>query len=409
MGLLDMFGTSLDDPRTMAVMQGIQGLLSTNRPLQGISAGLLGYGGAMAQAKQAAMLDELRKLQTQQHQMQLRQAQRQEAQQKAQDDFRQSIPSPQMAGIQGAMAANGGPTNAAAAAIPQADPNAQFLHGAMQAGLVDPVQYIQAQRKDTAPLISKPGDVARDPRTGKVLWQNEDKQNTPADYQLYQLSGAQGRGMSFDEWDLARRRAGASNTTVSLGSPVPVTLPDGSTALVQPSNRPGAPPQIMSIPGTNQPLRPQASEKTREALRDNSTAMNKINRALAAIEDRPNSLGLKNYLDIDGAVMQRVDPEGIEVRALLADIGSQKIHDRSGAAVSAAEFPRLRPFVPQATDSTEAARKKLVQFRTELQFIQQELNSGATLQEVSAPRQAFTMPSADAIAAELARRQKGGR
>ena len=39
--------------------------------------------------------------------------------------------------------------------------------------------------------------------------QKEDK--TPADWQLYQLSGAPQRGVGFDQWDQARRRAGATN------------------------------------------------------------------------------------------------------------------------------------------------------------------------------------------------------
>lgn len=37
------------------------------------------------------------------------------------------------------------------------------------------------------------------------------------------------------------------------------------------------------------------------------------------------------------------------------------IHDRSGAAVTAAEFPRLA-FIPSPTDDAETVQKKLRQF-----------------------------------------------
>jgi hypothetical protein len=67
--------------------------------------------------------------------------------------------------------------------------------------------------------------------------------------------------------------------------------------------------------------------------------------------------------NLPGAIIDRLSPEGVRLRAMIADIGSMKIHDRSGAAVTASEFPRLRPFIPSPTDSPETIRKKLEQFR----------------------------------------------
>jgi hypothetical protein len=57
------------------------------------------------------------------------------------------------------------------------------------------------------------------------------------------------------------------------------------------------------------------------------------------------------------------DPEGTKLRALIADIGSLKIHDRSGAAVTASEFPRLRPFIPTISDDAKTVETKLQNFR----------------------------------------------
>ena len=84
-----------------------------------------------------------------------------------------------------------------------------------------------------------------------------------------------------------------------------------------------------------------------------------------------NATGMLNYLP--DAIVQRMDTGGIDARAYSADLGSMVIHDRSGAAVTAAEFPRLRPFIPLATDDPETARKKLRRFVAEYTAINNEL------------------------------------
>ena len=58
-----------------------------------------------------------------------------------------------------------------------------------------------------------------------------------------------------------------------------------------------------------------------------------------------------------------MNPEGTEARAGVADIGSIVLHDRSGAAVTAAESPRLMPFIPLATDDNATVIKKLTRMR----------------------------------------------
>lgn len=73
-----------------------------------------------------------------------------------------------------------------------------------------------------------------------------------------------------------------------------------------------------------------------------------------------NATGLKGYLP--NQLLNRVDPQGVEARAAIAELGSLIIHDRSGAAVTAAEFPRLAPFIPTEKDDPQAVRKKLRAF-----------------------------------------------
>lgn len=80
--------------------------------------------------------------------------------------------------------------------------------------------------------------------------------------------------------------------------------------------------------------------------------------------------GWKGYAP--DALLQRFDPAGIDTRAAIADLGSLVIHDRSGAAVTAMEFPRLRPFIPSDKDDPATARKKLNRFVMEYQNIVDE-------------------------------------
>lgn len=89
----------------------------------------------------------------------------------------------------------------------------------------------------------------------------------------------------------------------------------------------------------------------------------------AAVGDK-NATGLKGYLP--DVILQRQDPEGIDTRAAIADLGSLVIHDRSGAAVTALEFPRLQPFIPSSKDDPTTARKKLNRFVMEYKNIVDE-------------------------------------
>jgi hypothetical protein len=94
-----------------------------------------------------------------------------------------------------------------------------------------------------------------------------------------------------------------------------------------------------------------------KAYTANQSALNQIDDAIAAVQANPDAFGLKNFAG--DTIMQRVDEKGVGPRAKVADIGSLKIHDRTGAAMSAAESVRLKPFIPSATDTAETAVKKL--------------------------------------------------
>jgi hypothetical protein len=128
-----------------------------------------------------------------------------------------------------------------------------------------------------------------------------------------------------------------------------------------------------------QPVKPKGTERALPSAMsgkylENLNNLRKAETALALIEGKKvgevagdtAATGKKGLLTNMGVIgdmaLNAMDPAGVDTRAAIGDLGSMVIHDRSGAAVTAAEFPRLRPFIPLATDSPEVAQKKTRRF-----------------------------------------------
>ncbi len=101
-----------------------------------------------------------------------------------------------------------------------------------------------------------------------------------------------------------------------------------------------------------------------KAIQENRTALAKLDKAISEVTAYPDAFGAKGY--IPDFALQRFNPEGVKARAAVADIGSMVINQRSGAAVSAAEFPRLTPFIPSVRDDPETVKAKLANMRAEM-------------------------------------------
>lgn len=99
----------------------------------------------------------------------------------------------------------------------------------------------------------------------------------------------------------------------------------------------------------------------------NLQIVRQIDDAIAQLKANPSATGLRRAAP--DFVNQRLDPEGVGARAGVGDVGSMKIHQRSGAAVSAKEEPRLMPFVPTTTGTADANIQKLERLK---QFALQE-------------------------------------
>lgn len=105
------------------------------------------------------------------------------------------------------------------------------------------------------------------------------------------------------------------------------------------------------------PLQAKAPAQFVQSVVENRKQLGVIDAALQLLEKHPAAVGfVRGRVD---AADQRLDPDGVATRAAIADVGSLEIRDRSGAAVTAAEWPRLAPFIPRASDTPEAARTKL--------------------------------------------------
>lgn len=128
--------------------------------------------------------------------------------------------------------------------------------------------------------------------------------------------------------------------------------------------------RIAPITGTGAALKP-VPVKIQEGIVGNRSAMNQIDQAIALLTQNPGAMGLKNYAP--EAVTQRYDTKGVPVRAAVANIGSMIRHDRSGAAVTAAETPILKPFIPAHTDTAEVAIKKLQGLRQQYENTTNEM------------------------------------
>ena len=106
---------------------------------------------------------------------------------------------------------------------------------------------------------------------------------------------------------------------------------------------------------------PLAPPVINTAMMGNQAGLRNINRALKELDAHPDSVGAKGIQP--DWLIQRTDPEGVKLRADIADILSQVFHERSGAAVMASEAVRLKPFTPGQTDTAKALRAKLERMR----------------------------------------------
>jgi len=187
----------------------------------------------------------------------------------------------------------------------------------------------------------------------------------PADVQSYEYAKKQGYTGTYTQW--VRDKATWGRAPAQPAAPAPLErvfdTKTGSPELVDRAD-------IRANPGRYKPLGAEEKlknipETINKALTGNVLSISQIDKAISAATENPNAIGLKGNLP--QTILNRADPKGVDTRALITEIGSAIVHDRSGAAVAASERPTLVPFIPQATDDSETAIKKLKQLKAKIQ------------------------------------------
>lgn len=176
----------------------------------------------------------------------------------------------------------------------------------------------------------------------------------PASVAEFERAQKDPKFMQFLQQRATATRAPATPPTPS--APVAVIGPNGEEIFV---SREEALSKRMT-PASGARLKPIPTQ-INQAIIKNVQTLRQLDDTIALLGKNPDATGYKGYLP--NVVLSRVDPEGVDVRAGIADIGSLVLHERSGAAVTAAESPRLLPFIPLATDDNATAVKKLKRMR----------------------------------------------
>jgi hypothetical protein len=199
------------------------------------------------------------------------------------------------------------------------------------------------------------------PVTGDVKVANSVKNTQSPDNVASTASAAAGRAQTERHFQAAQNAPQYIETDAGLVA-LPKKLAQGQAPVATPVT--GADGQPLGKPLKQIP----ASVNT--AILANNQSLNQIDRALTLLGGKDvgsmkgdkAATGVKGYLP--NGLLNRVDPQGVDARAEISDIGSLRIHDRSGAAVTLSEAPRLMPFIPLATDDAATVKKKLTRLKT---------------------------------------------
>jgi hypothetical protein len=135
------------------------------------------------------------------------------------------------------------------------------------------------------------------------------------------------------------------------------------------------------------------SAALRKSIANNQTQISVIDDAIKELGLHPAATGLKRGLStslpligshmggLEDVINQRMDKGGVNARASIANIASLVVHDRSGAAVTLSEYPRLAPFIPRMVDKPEVVKQKLEKLKqainSETGFLQQQMGKTA--------------------------------
>lgn len=229
-----LFGSSMDDPKTLATLQLVGGLLSAPRFGQGLSQGLMGYSDTLMRAKQQQAAEQMNRMRLEQMQLQMEQQRAQAEQQNRdrtamQQQF-QPLPGPSM---------DGGPV------LPRFDPSSMLGQGASPDAVMQALQLQQAMSPAAQkPLVLSEGQVALGPDMKPIASNPKQAapEKDPEAIRVLKLIYGEGTPAYFQ----ALQRLGQKTTehapgvNVSFGTPMPAVNPKtGEVELMRPDNKGG--------------------------------------------------------------------------------------------------------------------------------------------------------------------------
>jgi len=200
---------------------------------------------------------------------------------------------------------------------------------------------------------------------------------------------------------ILQQQANASTLQANTQANTPQYMVTDQGVVALPKNpKPGAITGSVVVGPSGEPLQKElkpipASINT--AIITNNQSLKSIDEAIRLIKENPDAVGWKGYAP--NKLLNEANPEGVNARAAISNIGSLKLHERSGAAVTASEFPRLAPFIPLATDDADTVVKKLQQMKTIAQGEQQGLAETYTKDQGYRPNPILNPKGAPARAA----------
>ena len=263
MGLLDSLYGSPSDQAAIAIGAGLLG-----PKLRPIGDALMSGMDVHNRAGHSEELKKARALQTQMLLQQLQQQQLQMADDKAKRDFwsnpaNHSLPGAQMPGDFGpgdAPQTPGGPMS------PQDVARRMLASGNP---MLAQQGYAGMQREVRPPLVVGEGATAIDPMTGKIIYDNKKDAAAASQTELAKLiaerdkfpPGHPIRALYDNQIKKISTHAPATNVTVGLQAPYAGQTASGEPIVLQPTNRPGAPPQVLTDPRTGQPIQPPPTNK----------------------------------------------------------------------------------------------------------------------------------------------------
>lgn len=173
-----------------------------------------------------------------------------------------------------------------------------------------------------------------------------------------------------------------TNVTVGLQAPYAGLDAQGNPIVLQPTNRPGAPPQLLTDPRTGLPIRPPAPAADNKPMNDTqanaslySTRMERADKIIGDLEGKYNRVWLAGRQAAGEGVLgmaanSRLPAEAQQVDQAQRDFLNAVLRRESGAVISPSEFANGRQqYFPQPGDTVEVVKQKADNRKTAIEGV----------------------------------------